>query len=223
MCFSKSLSLTFFIFGIFSSIMLMLYGNPNNYNTNLAIGYYFIYVSFMQLIEYFIWSDLQCKNGLNKLGCIIGPLLNHFQPVIIFMLSKIYLQSNNIINDNILYIINIIYIIYVLYIYFAIYMKQKLCTKLNKYKHIDWIWKYSFNYYIYWIILIINIYNYLDNEYIAITLFISTIFFIISYNNYHINIGEFWCLMVTSVPLIILLIQKISNYVHIPENNSLSK
>ena len=202
--------------------MLILFGDYHNYNTNLAIGYYFIYVSLMQLVEYFIWSDIECKNGLNKLGCIIGPLLNHFQPMIILILSKIYLQSNNIINDNILYTINILYIIYVLYIYFAIYMKQKLCTKINKYKHLDWIWKYSFNYYIYWIILLINLFNYLDNEYIVITLFISTILFIISYNNYHLNIDELWCLMVTSVPLIILFIQKIFYFVNISENNFIS-
>jgi hypothetical protein len=210
MCFTKNLSLTSFLFGIFSSVMLILFGNKDYYYANLAIGYFFIYVTLMQLVEYFIWSDLKCKNGLNKFASITGPLLNHFQPVIALILFNIYLKSNNIIPNNVLFILNIIYIIYVFYIYFIyIQKKENLCVGLNKEKHLDWNWKYSFNYVIYWIIILINVINYINNINVLLFSIISVLFFIISYYNFHYNIGELWCLMVTGVPLIILFIQKV--------------
>jgi hypothetical protein len=209
MCFSKNLSFMSFSFGIFSSIMLILFGNSKSYNVNLSIGLFFIYVTLMQLVDYLIWSDIKCENGLNKIGALIGPLLNHFQPVILLILANIYIKSNNIISNKILYSINIIYIIYIFYIYFGIYMKNKMCIGLNHMNHINWTWKYSFNYYFYYIVLFINIINYLNNKNILIVITISMIFNIISYYKFNYNIGEFWCLLVTSVPLILLFIQKI--------------
>ena len=209
MCFSKKLSMMSFLFGIFSSLMLIIFGNTKSYNANLSIGLFYIYVTSMQLVEYLIWSDLKCKNGLNKIGSLIGPLLNHFQPVILLILVSYYIKSNNIISNKILYCVNIIYIFYIFYVYFGIYMKEKLCTGLNKYNHLEWSWKYTFNYYIYYIVVIINIINYLNNKNVLIIIIINIIFHIISYYNFNHNIGEFWCLLVTSVPLILLFIQKV--------------
>ena len=99
MCYSKDLSLLSYIFGISTSLSLILFGN--NIQINLVIGLFYIFVSQMQLIEFFAWSDLLCKNGLNKLSTILGPILNNSQPVILFILTIIYLKSENIINYSI--------------------------------------------------------------------------------------------------------------------------
>jgi hypothetical protein len=210
MCFSRKLSMLSFLFGLFSSLMLIIYGNKEYYKTNLAIGYFFIFVSLMQLIEYFIWSDLDCKNGLNKLGSLLGPLFNHFQPLILLLLGYLYLKSNNFISMNIVYFLNIIYIYYVLYIYFIVYMKKNnLCVGLNKNNHLDWNWKYSFNYLFYYIIVFINVINYINNKNILIVLLISLLLNIFTYYKFNLNIGEFWSLFVTGIPLLLLFIQKV--------------
>jgi hypothetical protein len=90
MCYSKKLSLISFLFGIISSIILILFGNKETYLTNILISIFFIFVSFMQFIDFLIWSDINCINGLNNLASFIGPLLNHIQPVIFFILLYIY-------------------------------------------------------------------------------------------------------------------------------------
>ncbi len=53
MCYSKNLSLTSFLFGIISSILLIKYGNIESKNTNLAIGSFFIFVSFNAIYRIF--------------------------------------------------------------------------------------------------------------------------------------------------------------------------
>ena len=97
MCYSKDLSLTSFIFGITSSISLIYLGNDKSSNTNKMIGYYFLFVTFMQLIEYLIWTDINCTSGLNNFSSIVGPLFNHLQPVVLLILATIFLDSANII------------------------------------------------------------------------------------------------------------------------------
>jgi hypothetical protein len=212
MCFSKSLSLKSFLFGIISASLLIYFGNTKSNNENLAIGIFFIFVSIMQLIEYFIWSDMKCKNGLNKLGSLLGPLFNHFQPVILLLLCNKYIISNGLIPNKFLVFINIIYIVYVLYKY-LLYIKdnKNLCIGLNKDNHLDWTWKYDFNYLFYYIILIINLANFINNKNIIIVVIVSCILLIISYFGYNNNLGEFWCLFVTCVPLVNLFFQKVFN------------
>jgi hypothetical protein len=89
MCFSKALSMKSFIFGMVGSIMLMLFGNMKYKQSNYVIGLMFIFVSFMQLIEYMIWSDMECNKGLNIFASYIGPLFNHLQPVLLFILIQV--------------------------------------------------------------------------------------------------------------------------------------
>ncbi len=77
MCFSKDLSLSSFIFGITDSFSLIYLGNEKSSNTNKMIGYYILFITFMQLIEYLIWLDIDCKSGLNNFASIIRPIFNH--------------------------------------------------------------------------------------------------------------------------------------------------
>jgi len=212
MCYSKNLSLLSFLFGIFSSILLIKFGNKESLNTNYAIGFFFIFVSVMQLIEYFIWSDINCKSGLNKFGAYLGPLFNHFQPVILLLLASIYLKNSNIIPLNYIIFINILYVIYVLYKYYIyIFDTKNLCIGLNNEKHINWKWKTNFTYVFYFIISLINIINYYKNYNLILAIIASYILLFISINKFNNNIGEFWCLMVTGVPLLNLFIQKVLN------------
>jgi len=210
MCYSKKISLISFLFGIITSIGLISFGNKKSFYSNLSIGIFYIFVSFMQLVEYFIWSDILCINGLNKLGSLIGPILNHIQPVIFFILLYIFVKPKIIIPINIIIICNILYILYIIYKYYY-YVKDKdnLCVGVNNEGHLEWSWKQNYYYIFYFIINFIIIINYYQNTNILISFITSYLFLLISIFKFKKNIGEFWCLMVTGVPLIVLIIQKI--------------
>ena len=208
MCFSKNLSLLSFIFGIASSLLLIFFGNKESSDTNKAIGYFFIFVSFMQFIEYLIWSDIDCKKGLNMIGSVFGPIFNHLQPICILILCTIFLKSSYIIPNKILIFINAIYLLYVVYEYY-IYIIKDRCIKKNKYGHLDWIWKYNFNYIFYYVISFINIINFYKNINLIISVIVSYFLLVISIFEFHENIGELWCLMVTGIPLVNLFVQRV--------------
>ena len=210
MCYSKDLSLLSFIFGITSGILLIKFGNIENYNTNKAIASFFIFVSLMQFIEYLMWSDLKCDNGLNKISSYFGPILNHLQPIMLLVVCFTYLRSNHIISDKLLIFTNLTFFIYTAYKYIN-YIKapENLCTKTNEEGHLSWNWINDFNYNFYHILVFINLINYSSNKNLVTSMVISYIMFIISYYKFNKNIGEFWCLMVTGVPLVNLGMQKI--------------
>lgn len=109
----KDLSLISFIFGISVSLSLIYLGNEKSSNTIKTIGYYFFFISFIQLVEYFIWSDIECKSGLNNFASLIVPIINLPQPIVLLILAIIFLDSTNIIS-TIIVPINIIYVIYIL-------------------------------------------------------------------------------------------------------------
>ena len=192
---------------------MLKFGNKNLTNSNKVISYYFIFVSFMQLIDYFIWSDIECKKGINEVISIIGPFFNYLQPVLYIILLNKYVKSNNFFPNNIIKFINIIYLIYFSerYITYINKHKNNLCSKLDKDNHISWKWSnYNiFNYYIYLMLVFVNILNYTNNEQVKQTVIISFLLLFVSYKKYNNVMGELWCLMVTSVPLLILIMQKL--------------
>ena len=66
----------------------------------------------MQVIDYLVWIDLDCKRGTNRLAGILGSFLNYSQPLIVLLVG--YLVITKKINKNIK-IMNIIYSILMTY------------------------------------------------------------------------------------------------------------
>lgn len=210
MCYSADLSLASLSFGIFASLMLINFGSKQSIQTNKAIGYFFLFVSLMQLVEYFLWIDIYCVNGFNKVGSLLGPILNHLQPVVLLIIASTLLESNNLISPSIVIPANILYLIYCGYKYVKyVSDESNYCVKTNDRDHLDWTWKKNFNYIFYFAISFINIANFYTNTNLMVTFGISYILLIVSIFGFNKNVGEFWCLMVTGVPLINLLMENI--------------
>jgi len=212
MCFSAKLSLTSFLVGIVSSVLLITYGNEESKKTNKAIGYFFMFVSLMQLIEYFMWKDLKCVNGLNKTASILGPLFNHLQPIVLLVLGYHYID-NGIVDKNIMLIINALFFGYVI----KKYNPGLICTTVNKLTrtdtetcdaHLDWQWKYGFDYKIYHSVMLINAFQFIKNKNLMTSFILSYIILYFNILNKH-NVGELWCFSVTGMPLINLFMQKV--------------
>jgi len=210
MCYSADLSLASLSFGIFASLMLINFGSKESSRTNKVIGYFFLFVTLMQLVEYFLWIDMNCTNGFNKVGALLGPILNHLQPVVLLVIATIFLEPANLISSSIVIPTNILYLIYCGYQYVKyISNETNLCVKTNKCKHLDWTWKKDFNYVFYFAISFINVANFYTNTNLIVSFGISYILLIVSIFGFNNNIGEFWCLMVTGVPLINLFIENV--------------
>ena len=202
--FYKRIIYRFIFFGLFSSMLLILCGNDKHKNINKVIGLYVMYVSLMQLIDYFIWSDLNCTHGLNQLSYYMGPILNHLQPIVLLLLCNIYLKSH--IKKSFIYTINIVYLVYVIERYYN-YIQTYKCIHTNEDNHLDWPWKYNFDYKYYLIIQIINAMNYTHSFIWLITFIMGYILLIISTFKFTKNVGELWCFMTPAIPLFVLGLQ----------------
>lgn len=144
MCFNKELSLFAFLAGVSSSVLLLIFGNKENKNENATIALFIIWVSLMQLVDYFIWLDIDCKKGYNEKVAYLGYIFNMTQPLMVFILLCIFINFRS----NIMIIVSIIYFIVVAY-NFILYIKNKpkcvkaTCSskdsKLSK-KHLKWSW-----------------------------------------------------------------------------------
>ena len=212
MCYSKDLSLASLTFGIIASLSLIYFGNKKSLLTNKVIGFFYLFVSLMQLIEYFLWIDIECINGFNKIGALLGPILNHLQPIVILLLATFYLKPVIVIHPNIVIFANILYLFYIGYKYYKYVINpSNFCIKTNSCGHLDWTWKNDFNYNFYFAIMFINIANFYTNINLMVSIGISYLLLIFSIFNFNKNIGEFWCLIVTGVPFINLFMENILN------------
>ena len=215
MCYTKEYSLAAFGFGILTSIMLIYYGNEKYAQTNKALGYSFMFISCMQLIEWLIWNDVGCVGvgkfgfGLNKLGSLLGPIFNHTQPLIILGFALGYIGKPDTISYNTIDFFVIPYSAYLGYKFAQYISESNMCTSTNSSNHLDWAWKHFFNYGAYHIMILFIVFIYRHDINIVIFGIVSYILLLVSIYNFDANIGEFWCLMVTGIPLVNLFCQKV--------------
>jgi hypothetical protein len=101
MCFSERASIESFFFGIIGSLLLISLGGVNN----KIFGYYFIYVSFMQFIDFLLWRHQICDD-YNRMISFLGMLLNHSQPIVLGILILLF----NPIHKNIIYTLMLVYL-----------------------------------------------------------------------------------------------------------------
>jgi hypothetical protein len=212
MCFSANLSLFAFITGIIGSILVYTLGGPSNHIISIFLGF----VSFMQLIEFFLWKHQKCNN-YNKILSKIGMWLNHLQPVVLGLLVIIF---NN--TKPIIYYISLIIFFYLCGIipYSLQYknIENLQCTIFNlKIQHLRWKWnglKYNkFIYTIFFVLsLILILYIGIPNETLKIyTVIISIVTYISSAIIYRSNFGALWCFYTAFIPIIYYLYCKTFN------------
>lgn len=136
MCYSSESSINSFLIGISSCIYLLIYGDKYDKH----IGFYFIPVILIQLIEYFMWIDQRCGK-LNHYASKSVNLVLSSQ--VYFLILGFYLFKTSIIINkykknkfNILILITILYLYIGLKSYFI--NEGILCSKPNKYSSLVW-------------------------------------------------------------------------------------
>jgi len=209
MCFNYKVSIITFFIGIIFSLILIQYGNKKYILENKITGIFFIFISFIQFMDFLFWIDIKNKYGINKIVTIFGPILNICQPLILYLIKYYYYKPNITIfeNNNLpIALLNVMYFIYFIINYIIFLYNEKTITS-TKNNHLNWPWINYFNPYFYLILTAINIF-YLFDLYYAFILFIITYFFLyISATFFYNNIGELWCFFGAFIPFIIFLIR----------------
>ena len=134
MCWNQYISLNTFIFSAFVLLLIVYNNNYSPYKIdelNSIYAYFFLMSFFtMQLIEFFLWRNLNDKE-LNKLFSFLGALLLMLQPVASLMLLKNIDFRNKILA---LYVIpSFSYFIYEI-------ANRDFLTSVSKTGHLKWDW-----------------------------------------------------------------------------------
>lgn len=199
MCISAETSMTTFVVSIVSSLALIVYGNPKYKSENLVVGIFFIYVVFMQLLEYLIWNDLDNRRGWNQIASTIAPLFIMFQPMFLFLCKMFFMGYENIR----LLVLNIGYIVCEMYYMIPYYQNEKRNTKVDN-GHLNWGWnKYFSPFFVF--IISVNIFAGFPFYYALLFFMSGFIMYMGSYKISSITYHSLWCWLVGFIPLIMLL------------------
>lgn len=212
MCISSRASISVFIFGILSCFILLKYGNKDLENHNKVIAYSISFVLLMQLVDFFIWNDLDCKLNLNKMMGIIGPILNYLQPLIFFILAIKYLNVSDNKHYEIVKGINIAYLIIFLVLYANYLNNREFCSSLNPNNNISWLWSKKLNIIsnIHVIVLAINLFFIFKKNFALLCFITGYSLLAISIKYFPKSVGELWCFLTgVFVILLIFLTQKL--------------
>ena len=197
MCFSKEVSLVTFILGLFTSYLCYSVNTPEY----KIIGLFFAFVILMQGIDYLLWEHQQCDD-LNKNISTTGMLLNHLQPIILFILKNVYLKTSKV-----EVFVLIVYLMFIIP-YSLQFIKDKKCTEKSKNNHLLWKWNgldYAEIVYIIFLITLVILSSF--NKSFSLIIFLS---FFLSYFIYHNEtvVGNMWCFFAVFAPLFFYILAK---------------
>jgi hypothetical protein len=210
MCFSADVSLGTFISGIVFSVLCFSLGTAEG----KIIGVFFGIVIFMQLIEYLLWKHQECDE-YNKNLTIAGMILNHLQPVILFL--AVLLFNKNIPSNN-LKIMILAVILYAIAIIPYSLQFNKFCTQKGKESNNHLVWKWNnmdhagIVYIIFLVSMMIITFLGMPAHKVIHTLVVLLSFVIsaVIYGKQEVA-GALWCFIAAFAPLVYLITQKISS------------
>ena len=192
MCWNAEVSLNTFIFSIF--VLSLVYYN-NNY-TKYKIHhfdnqwmYIFLLLAFsMQLIEFFIWKNINNKY-YNKIFTILAFILVFCQPIASLMLLKNYLLRNIILLPYL--IIGIPYIIYIIY-------TKKFRSIVSSSGNL--IWNIKIHRFCFWIWLFLLLFSFIYEQKWGHILFAIVTLSIFIYKE-RSTTGSVWCWFINSISI----------------------
>jgi hypothetical protein len=208
MCINANVSIITFIISAISSIILIKYGLDKYKTENLIAGIFFIYISVMQLFEFFIWSDINdIIWGGNLIASQISSLFIFTQPIVLYIIKLIIIQPKQF---NWAYaIIELLFFIYVLYCFknYILLEKQKSCYPDKTTGLLTWSWLNYMDYIIYFSVFIFSIFIYIDFRYAIIASLWLFSILDLSYFIVPKHYGMLFCFIAGCSPILMLVWQ----------------
>lgn len=193
MCWNEDISLNTFLFSSFV-LLLILYNNTytkykiTDFNN---VWHYIFYISFisMQLIEFFIWRNID-NNFYNHIFSTMAAILLFIQPLISLMLLP-----NISLRNNLLAAYSVLFIPYFTYKCITNNMKSQISNK----GHLMWLF-FDTNMLLFFGWLFFFLFSFIYTHSIRTVIF-GIVLFAMSYYNYYNDktIGSMWCWVVNSI------------------------
>lgn len=211
MCISAEASRNMFIGGIVSSLLLYKFGIKGLNKQNLFLIIVFLYVISMQVIDYLVWTDLDCKLGRNRIAGILGSFLNYSQPLFVLLIGYLVLSKN--IKKGVLGL-NLVYLVLFVYFLFNYYSKGEFCSSVDpETGNLVWNWTQSSIIKVlalgYFIVLFVNLLSFADNNFMlfAIGLILLYIIMVMANIKNYKSIGNVWCFVTPTIIVLYLVFQ----------------
>lgn len=197
MCWNQYVSINTFVF---SAVVLMLIAFNNKYSKykiqdfqSKYVYFFVISVISMQLIEFFIWRNINNKM-MNNIFSVIGFLLLIIQPFASLMLLKNKYVKTQLISFYT--IISLIYIIYNL-------STHTPTTSVSKTGHLKWDWvNKTHSPFLFFMYLFFSFFSGLYERIYAPIIY-STILLLTTYITYSTDntVGSIWCWFINAISL----------------------
>lgn len=216
MCYSANDSIVAYIFGCISNIYLFI----NSKNTDeKIISLFLFFVSQMQLFDFIFWTNKKC-NTINKIVTKIAIIFNHLQPIVLYLLLKIFNYNTTLTCDI------IFYIFVILIFYYTIknwpnkdcIEEDNICcslplSKINDKTIISWEWnnqKYAeIIYVIFLVSLVMSSLQLKTNHFMFAVVNVFT--FLISFKipNLNRSVGRLWCFLASLITTFYLVYSRL--------------
>jgi hypothetical protein len=198
MCWNAEVSLNTFLFSSFV-LLLIMYNNTytkykiHDIDSTWKYIFFFSFIS-MQLVEYFIWKNINNKY-YNNLFSIIATLLLIWLPITSIMMLKE--------NDILKWILVLLYLILVGPFVIYKFMKKHVYSNISPMHHLQWKFLTNKTEFYYWVIwLFFFFFSLLYNLEFGGILF-GTLLLLVMIYNYKTDgtISSMWCWVANSIML----------------------
>jgi hypothetical protein len=191
MCWNQYISLNTYIFGIFVLLLIAFNNKYSSYKLeefkNPYTYLFLISIITMQLIEFFLWRNLN-NEAINRLFSSLGALLLIAQPI-----ASLSMLKNINLRNKLMIIYSIPSLIFIIYKLFT----DNFNTTISKSGHLKWNWSktgrlISILGYIYYLFFLY--FSLFYNKYYAGIIFTLPLFFLTYYFYYKDGTsGSMWC------------------------------
>lgn len=192
MCWNEHISINTFLFSSFV-LLLIVYNNtytPYKITIFNNIWMYIFFISFisMQLIEYFIWRNID-NTFYNNIFSTMAAILIFIQPIISLMLLPDISLRNNLL---------VMYLVFFIPYFIHKFINNNIRSQISNKGHLEWLF-FDTNMLLFFGWLFFFLFSFFYTRSIGVLLF-GIVLFCISWYNYYKDktIGSMWCWIVNS-------------------------